>query len=143
MKPSILFLAIATLGIVVYHLGQKAIPEGTNPMAVLVAAYGVAFVLSAVALPFFQTAGPAPAWHGILLDRGTLALALGAFLIELGFLLAYRHGASLQTSGLIVNGLAAVALIPFALLLHRESLTLDKVAGILLTVAGMGLMMRK
>lgn len=142
MKSSMLFLGVATLGITVYHLGQKAIPAGSNPMVVLMAAYGVAFALSAAAMPFFQTPG-GPTWQAVLLDRGTLALALGAFLIELGFLLAYRTGASLQTSGLVVNGLAAVALLPLAFLLHRESLSWERATGVVLTLVGMGLMLRK
>lgn len=64
-------------------------------------------------------------------------VALGVLLIEIGFLLAHRSGGSLQWSGVAVNGAAALMLIPVAIFVFRESLSLDKVIGIVTTLIGL------
>lgn len=141
MKPFLLFLLVASVGNAVYHVGQKTLSPTLNPMVLLMAIYGVAFLFSALAFPFFQR-DPMPAGLAQLLSWPVVVTALGAFLIELGFLLTYRTGGSLQWSGSAVNGVAALILIPVAILVFRETLSLPRVAGILLTLSGLTLLSR-
>lgn len=136
MKETVLFLAVAAVGNVVYHLGQKTIPQGANPMFVLMVVYAIAFVLCAAASPFFGGG------HSQLASWPVLVLALGVVLIEIGFLLAYRTGSVLQWSGVAVNGAAALLLIPIALTVFRETFTVVRGAGIVLTVFGLVLLTR-
>lgn len=150
MKPLLFALILATVGCVIYHLGQKLVPPTAHPMAVLMAAYAVAFTLSVVALPWMQPAGTTGAWRqayaGMATGQGlrvALVLGVGVLLIEVGFLLTYRAGGSLQTSSIAVNGAAAVLLIPVAVALFKEAFTLPKALGILLVLAGLGLMSRR
>lgn len=142
MKEMLCFLGVATLGSVIYHSGQKALPTQVNPMLLLVGIYAVALLLAGLALPFFQDAGH-PLRFGPGFPWAVLGVGLGILLIEGGFLLAYRHGASLQWSGVAVNGLAAVVLVPVAVLLFREGFSLAKAMGILLTLSGMALLVRR
>jgi len=150
MKPLFAALAVATLGSVIYHLGQKLVPPAAHPMAVLMAAYAVAFTLSALALPILQPAGATGVWRQAFADLATgpglrvaLVLGLGVLLIEVGFLMAYRAGGSLQWSGVAVNGTAAVILIPVAVGFFREPFALPKLLGVLLVLAGMALLTRR
>ncbi|GLH74875.1 hypothetical protein GETHLI_33770 [Geothrix limicola] len=153
MKPLLFALALATVGSVIYHLGQKLVPPTAHPMAVLMAAYAVAFTLSALALPLLQPAGASQAagpWRQAFAAMATgpglrvaLVLGVGVLLIEMGFLLTYRAGGSLQTSSVAVNGAGAVFLIPLAVYLFRETFSISKVLGILLVLAGLALMARK
>jgi prepilin-type N-terminal cleavage/methylation domain-containing protein len=99
-------------------------------------------VLAAVAYPFFQK-DAAPVSFSILVSRPILLMTLGAFLIEIGLLLAYRTGGSLQWSGSFVNGFAAIILIPIALIFFKEHLSLTKISGIIFTIAGLALLARK
>ena len=64
-------------------------------------------------------------------------------LIEVGFLLAYRHGGALQWSAVAVNGAAALLVLPVALLFFQERFTISKSAGVVLVLGGMALMARK
>ena len=148
MKPLLLALAVATVGSVIYHLGQKLVPPTVPPFAMLMAAYAVAFTLAALALPLAQPAG-AP-WREAFAQVTTgpglgvaLVLGVGVLLIEVGFLLAYRAGGSLQWSGVAVNGAAAVLLVPLAVLAFRESFSLLKALGMLLVLAGLALLTRR
>lgn len=150
MKPELLFLAVATVGVVIYQFAQKCVPATVNPMAMLMAAYGVAFLLCLVALPFLQPAGAGNPWRlafaGLAQGSGprvALALGVGVLLIEVGFLLAFRAGGSLQWSGVAVNGAASLLLIPIAIAVFREAFTLPKALGILLVLAGLALLSRK
>lgn len=141
MKQALVFLGIAALGNVTYHLGQKTISPTANPMILLMAVYGVAFVLSAAAVPFFQdTSGDS--WLTQVLSWPVLVLGAGVVLIEIGFLLAYRSGNILQWSGAAVNGASALLLIPIALVVFRESFSLSRMFGILLTLTGLALVTR-
>ncbi|QEM67492.1 hypothetical protein FO488_04585 [Geobacter sp. FeAm09] len=142
MKPWVCFLFIAAGGNAVYHVGQKTLAATTNPMVILMGAYGFAFLLSAAAAPFFQGAANVPGTAQVF-NWPVAALGAGAFLIEIGFLFLYRSGGSLQWSGIAVNGLAALMLIPVAILVYRETFSVARLLGILLTLAGLALIMRK
>lgn len=142
MKQALVFLGIAALGNVTYHLGQKTISPTANPMVLLMAVYAVAFVLSAIAAPFFQ-ATSGGAWKAQVFSWPVLVLGAGVLFIEIGFLLAYRSGNILQWSGVAVNGASALLLIPIALVVFRESFSLTRFLGILLTLAGLVLLTSK
>ncbi|BDU77632.1 hypothetical protein [Mesoterricola sediminis] len=141
MKPLFLFLFLAAIGNAVYHLGQRALGHASNPMVVLMGVYGAAFLLSAVSVPFFSAPGQGSV-AGQVLAWPVFAIAAGAFLIEIGFLLAYRSGGSLQWSGAAVNGVAAILLVAIAVVGFKEPLTLRKVLGIALTLSGLALFTR-
>lgn len=141
MKQALMFLGIAAVGNITYHLGQKTISPSANPMVLLMAVYGVAFVLSAAAVPFFRdTSGGS--WTAQVLSWPVLVLGAGVVLIEIGFLLAYRSGNILQWSGVAVNGASALLLVPIALVVFRESFSLTRALGILLTLGGLALLTR-
>jgi drug/metabolite transporter (DMT)-like permease len=148
MRPLLLALALATVGNVLYHLAQKLVPSTVRPMAMLMVAYAVAFLLSGLALVLGQPAGQPlrQAFAGLGSGPGlkvALVLGLGVLLIEAGFLLAYRAGGSLQWSGLAVNGLSALVLLPLAVGLFRESFSLPKVLGMALVLGGLALLTRR
>jgi drug/metabolite transporter (DMT)-like permease len=142
MKPLVLFLLIAALGNATYHLSQKTLAPAANPMVLLMAVYAVAFVAAALAAPFFRTSTPI-AWTAQVFNWPVLALGVSVLLIEIGFLLAYRSGGSLQWSGVAVNGVSAILLLPAALLVFREAFSPARAMGLLLTLSGLAIMTRK
>ena len=136
MKSTLWFLFIAALGNFSYHIGQKALPQNANQMMLLMVIYAIAFASCAALLPFFKDAETLSVVQLLSVWQIWL-VALGVLLIEIGFLLAYRSGGSLQWSGVAVNGAAALMLIPVAIFVFRESLSLDKVIGIVTTLIGL------
>jgi drug/metabolite transporter (DMT)-like permease len=141
MKQLVLFLLIAALGNALYHVSQKTLAPAANPMVLLMAVYAVAFVAAALAAPFFRTSAPI-AWTAQVFNWPVLALGVSVLLIEIGFLLAYRSGGSLQWSGVAVNGVSAILLLPVALLVFREAFSPARAMGLLLTLSGLAIMTR-
>ena len=131
-----LFLFVAALGNFSYHIGQKALPSNANPMVLLMVIYAIAFSFCAALLPFFRGTETLSVMNLLSIWQIWL-VALGVLLIEIGFLLAYRSGGSVQWSGVAVNGAAALLLIPVAIFVFRESLSLEKIIGIVTTLVGL------
>ncbi|MGF6148428.1 Uncharacterised protein [Kingella potus] len=140
MKPTLLFLLLAALGNCCYHIGQKSLHAGGNPMLLLAACYAFALTLSLAAAPFFGTVRFSDGLVPALSDPRVWLVSLGTVMIELGFLMAYRSGGSAQWSGVAVNGAAALLLTPAGLLLFKEAFSWQKLAGIALTLAGIWLL---
>ena len=70
-------------------------------------------------------------------------VALSIVGIELGWILAFRAGAGLSLTGLIVNVAVAVIVIPIGLLLFKEKISLVNLVGIALCLIGLVLISRK
>jgi drug/metabolite transporter (DMT)-like permease len=135
----LLFLLIAALGNVLYHVSQKTLAPAANPMIMLMAVYAVAFVGAALAAPFFRTAAGV-GWVAQVASWPVFALGVSVLLIEIGFLLAYRTGGAVQWSGVAVNGVAAVLLVPVALRVFGEAFSPVRAAGMVLTLSGLALL---
>jgi len=134
-------LLLVVGGSVMYHLSAKSIPVAYDPMAALIGLYGTALagaVLVVVATRAWRAPSVLPrVWHPTIAMVG-----IGALLIEMGFLLAYRGGLAVSTTSVVANGIVAVLLVMLGSLWFGEPFTIVKVVGVLLCLAGVGLLQR-
>lgn len=129
-------IALTVLSNVVYHLFQKVIPTGVNPLLSLAVTYVVAAFATVLLLPLFPMQGP------LALEVRKLnwaSVGLGAVIVglELGFLLAYRAGWNLSLASLVANTTVALLLIPLGILLYKEHLSPLNMLGIVFAIAGL------
>lgn len=129
-------IALTVLANVLYHLFQKAIPAGVNPLVSLMVTYLVAATASLILLPLF------PLQSDLATEFRKVSwpsFALGAAIIglELGFLLAYRQGWNISLASLVANTTVALILIPVGLTLFKEHLTPLNIVGVVLALAGL------
>ena len=128
-------------GSLMYHIAAKSIPKAFDPVASLVGLYATAL---AGGVLVYAAARPAAAsfrwsrlWHPTI-----AAVGIGALMIEIGFLLAYRGAWPVSTASVATNGLVAVLLVAVGATFFGETVTTLKVIGVLLCLLGVTLLQR-
>lgn len=136
-----LSIALVVLGNVVYHLGQRAIPRDANPVVATLAAYLIAIVATLATIPLLARGTPiTTAWR--VLNWSTVLVGTGIVAVEIGFLIAYRSGWTLGNASLVANATLAVALLGLGVLVFREPVSLTRLSGVGLCLAGLWLVTR-
>ena len=132
-------LPTIVIGVIVYHLSQKAIPKDANPFVALAVAYLIAFCISVAALLF---KGDLRKGVEVLRNQDWLPvifLGLTAVAIELGYLYAYRTGWKISTTGITLGAFTSSVLAIIGVTWFKEELTLLHVTGIGLCILGIAL----
>lgn len=142
MNSSLLPLALAVVGGVLYHVAQKLIPSGISPFAAIIVAYAVGIGLCLLAL-FFEPAERSLGQSIKQMNWTVFVLGLGAVIIEIGFLLAYRAGWNISLASVITNISVALILLPIGLLAFREHVSARNAAGIAFCLFGLYLISKK
>ena len=138
----LMWLAIAIVATVAYHLVLKVTPAAVNPFLSLAVTYAIgaiAFVAIYVATP-----GSAAFRESLqLLNWTALGLAASVVFLDIGFLMLYRSGFNVSLGQLVTQSAAALLLLLLGVALFREKLSLANVGGILLCVVGLWLINRR
>jgi drug/metabolite transporter (DMT)-like permease len=134
-------LMLAVCGSLVYHMSAKSIPKSVDPAAALIGLYATALAGSVLTYAVLK---PGPVsfrvdayWHPTV-----AAVGIGALIIELGFLLAYRGAWPVSSASVIANALVAVILVPLGALVFREPITVERAIGVVLCLLGVTLLQR-
>jgi hypothetical protein len=134
-------LVLAVAGSLVYHAAAKSIPKALDPAAALIGLYATALAGSVVTFALLRSAPLqlqlARFWHPTVAMVG-----IGALMIELGFLLAYRGAWPVSTASVIANAMVAVLLLPLGALVFGEAITIDRALGVVLCLIGVSLLQR-
>lgn len=134
--------ALTVIGMLLYHLSQKAVPKETNPFFVIAIAYVVGIVLCAVFA--FTYPGKRSLLETFKASNwAVFTLGAAAAMIELGFLLAYRSGWRISIAAVATNAAAAVVLIPIGLFVFKDHLSLRNVIGLIFCIIGLALVVRQ
>jgi multidrug transporter EmrE-like cation transporter len=138
----LLWLSLAILCTVGYHLVLKLTPAGVNPLLSLMLTYAL------VTLAFGVILLVAPGgfeWRQELRQLNWTALALAVVIVglDLGFLYLYRGGFEVSLGALVTQSAAAMLLLVVGVAVFREKLTLANAAGLLLCLAGLWLVNRR
>lgn len=120
---------------VAYHVCQKSIPPGVDPVGSVIITYIVATVVSLGILPAFSSGSNAflvarnLSWANVLLGISIIG-------IEIGYLLLYRSGWNVSVGQVFCNTLVALLLIPIGVFLFKEKLIVANYVGIILAMLG-------
>jgi drug/metabolite transporter (DMT)-like permease len=129
-------ITLAILSSALYHFSQKQIPENANPAISVLVTYAVSFVICLGLLYFF------PAENGIMaalrqLNWTSYLLAFSLVGLEVGFLLVYRSGWNIGIAAVLVNVVASLLLVPVAIFVFKDKLSVINIIGILVCLAGL------
>jgi len=138
-RPMFLFyfsITLAILSSTLYHFSAKSTPANVNFPIALVVTYSVALGITLISTFFF------PSQNGLTfelkqLNWASFLLGLAIVGIEFGFLLTYRAGWNLGIAAVLVNVVASLILVPVAIFVFKDKLSLINIIGILVCLAGL------
>lgn len=142
MSAFYLAFVLTVIGMLLYHLSQKAVPKETNPFFVIAIAYVVGIALCFI-LAFTYPGKKSLVETLKASNWAVFTLGAAAALIELGFLLAYRTGWRISIAAVATNAAAAVVLIPLGILVFKDQLSLRNVIGLIFCIVGLVLVVRQ
>jgi drug/metabolite transporter (DMT)-like permease len=128
---------LIVVGLVVYQISQKSTDENANPFVVVIMAYLIGIAACVVAYFLFPRQEPELMPMMKTVVWSAIGIGLGAAAIEIGFMLAYRAGWNLSLLPVSVNVCGAVLLILIGLIAFRESLSMEKLIGVLMCIGGL------
>ncbi|MEP6787506.1 MAG: hypothetical protein ABJB40_03685 [Acidobacteriota bacterium] len=128
---------LIVIGLVIYQVSQKSTDQNANPFVVVILAYliGIAACVGGYFLIPRQDADLVPMMRSV--GWSALGIGLGAAAIEIGFMLAYRAGWNLSLLPVSVNVCGAILLMLIGIIAFRESLSIEKIVGVLLCIGGL------
>lgn len=130
-------IALVVFSNVIYQICAKSVPEGMNPLASLTITYLVAAAVSGIM--YFSLAKNPNLLHEYS-KTNWVPFAFGFVLVglEVGFIYAYKAGWQVSTASIVQNSFLAVVLIAVGYLVYQEALTWNKIAGVIICLAGLG-----
>ena len=128
---------LIVLGLVIYQVSQKSTDQNANPFIVIIMAYliGIAACVAGYLLIPRQDVDLVPMMRTV--GWSALGIGLGAAAIEIGFMLAYRAGWNLSLLPVSVNVCGAILLILIGIFAFRESISMEKIIGVLMCIGGL------
>ncbi len=127
-------IAVAVLANVFYHVASKSISPEQNAFMGLVVNYATALLASAIL--FFLTPHEKILIEATKTNWACVLMGLSITGVEAAFIMIYRSGGELSTASLIVNILIALAMLIVGGIFYHEQISLQKIFGAILCIAG-------
>lgn len=131
-------ITLVVLSNIIYQICAKSLPAEINPLASLTITYLVAAASSAI-LYFALTKNPDIIHEYSKLNWVPFTFGLVLVGLEVGFIYAYKAGWPVSTASVVQSSFLAVALIIVGFLLYHETITWNKIAGVIICLIGLGL----
>ena len=134
-------IAVAVLANVFYHVASKSISPEQNAFMGLVVNYATALLASAIL--FFLTPHEKILIEATKTNWACVLMGLSITGVEAAFIMIYRSGGELSTASLIVNILIAIAMLAVGGIFYHEQISLQKIFGAALCIAGVVILSTK
>lgn len=129
-------IMLVILSNVVYQICAKSVPNNVNPFASLAITYIVGAVCSTVI--FFITDKQANIMKELTsINWASYVLGIVIVGLEAGFIYAYKAGWQVSTASIVQSAFLSIILIFVGSLLYHESLTWNKLVGVLICLIGL------
>ena len=134
-------IALIVFSNVFYNICSKQTPEGIHPLAALTVTYLVSAIGSGI-LFYILTPGGRLLGEYKSLNWTTFVLGLAVIGLEAGSMYMYKAGWNINAGHLVHSTILAVLLVFVGYWLYHETISAQKVAGIILCLAGLYLINR-
>ena len=131
-------LALVIVSNTVYQICAKSVPEGMNPLASLTITYVVGAVASLIL--FFtlnKNVNIVAEWKKT--NWAPFVLGLVIVGLEVGYIYAFKAGWQVSTAQIVQAVILAAILVFVGKMLYNETITWNKIVGIIVCLGGLGL----
>ena len=125
---------------ILYQICAKSVPKDMDVMASMTVTYLVGAVCSG--LMFAMNRTPHLLQECSKLNAAPILLGISVVGLEVGYIYAYKVGWPVSIASTVQSAFLAVALIFVGALLYNETITLQKVIGVIICLAGLYLINR-
>ena len=129
-------IALVVLSNTLYQVCAKSVPEGMNPLASLTVTYLIGTVVSC-ALYYILNRDANLRREIRLTNWAPVVLGVVIVGLEVGFIYAFRAGWQVSAAQIVSSAMVAVIMIFVGYLLYHEAITWNKIAGIIICLAGL------
>ena len=129
-------IALVVLSNTLYQVCAKSVPEGMNPLASLTVTYLIGAAVSCVM--YYILNRDANLFREVRLTNwAPVVLGIVVVGLEVGFIYAFRAGWQVSITQIVTSAMVAVILIFVGHLLYHEAITWNKIAGVIVVLAGL------
>ena len=135
-------ILIIIAGGLLYQFSQKSIAKGINAYFAIIIAYLAGILLCLLCNLIYPAEGSLTEAFKKS-NWAVYGIGVGAVLVEVGFLIAYRQGWKISLTSMLVNMVISVVLIPTGVLLYKEKISGWNALGIAFYFAGLILISKR
>lgn len=129
-------IALVVLSNVIYQICAKSVPKEMNTMVSMTITYLVGAVCSAAV--FFLTCKESSLLHELRkMNFAPVLLGVSVVGLEVGFICAYKNGWPVSTASIVQSAFLSLALIFVGAILYHETITANKMIGIVICLVGL------
>lgn len=129
-------IALIVLSNVFYHVCSKSTPNDISPFAALTVTYLVGAAASGI-LYFALNRGGSLLQEYRHLNWTSFVLGIAIVGLEAGSIYMYKAGWNVNTGQLVYSSILAILLIFVGYFFYRETISFNKIAGILICMVGL------
>ena len=129
-------IALVILSNVFYQICAKSVPKGMNPLASLTVTYLIGAVVS-FALYYILGKDANIIKEFSQINWAPFVLGFVIVGLEVGYIYAYKAGWQVSTAQIVQAALVAIVLVFVGYGLYHESLSLKKIAGVVICLGGL------
>lgn len=129
-------IALVVLCNVFYQIFAKGVPEKMDVMASMTVTYLMAALCSGIMFFVMNRGGNLIREYGKL-NAAPFLLGVSVVGLEAGFIYAYKAGWPVSTAQIVQSAFLALALIVVGALLYHETITVNKVVGVVICLVGL------
>ena len=123
---------------IIYQIATKSVPKNMDPMASLTVTYVVGAICSTVMYFLMNKNGNLLVEYQKL-NQYPFLLGVSIVGLEVGFIYAYKAGWPISTASIVQSAFLSLALIVVGALLYQETISANKIIGIIVCLLGLWL----
>lgn len=129
-------IALVVFSNIIYQICANEVPRDMDAMASMTITYIVGAVCSAI-MYFVMNRNGNLLQEYTKMNWAPIILGVSVVGLEVGFIYAYKNGWAVSTASIIQSSFLAVALIVVGGVLYHETITANKIIGIVICLVGL------